>query len=83
MRNILGRRVDGAIIAADCIGQDNAAIIKEEDIPAVFLDREIEADKISDVLFDSYDEIKTIRAKAHEQGARAAQELIKIINMTL
>ncbi len=79
MRNILGRRVDGAIIAADCIGQDNATIIKEEDIPAVFLDREVEPDKISGVLFDSYDEIKTIRAKAHEQGIRVAQELIKII----
>ena len=83
MRNILGRRVDGAIIVNDLLSQDNKDIIREEEIPAVFLELEIKTDKISDALMESNDEIKAIRAKAHEQGTHAARELLQIINTSL
>lgn len=83
MRNILGRRVDGAIIVNGLLSQDSKDIIKEEEIPAVFLEREFVADKLSDTLMDGNDEIKSIRAKAHEQGACAARELIQKINPEL
>ena len=66
MTNILGRRVDGAVILFEGVNEEHVNLLKEEGIPTVFLDREIADEKISSVLFDSY-----------HQGMLAAEYLLK------
>ena len=52
--SILGKRVDGSIILDNDIGQTEVKNIEEFDIPVVFLDREVQGNRMSSILFDSY-----------------------------
>lgn len=54
MKKILGKRVDGAIILNNRIEQDDVEALIDAEIPTVFLDREVQADAMGCVLFDSY-----------------------------
>lgn len=54
MNNILGRQVDGAIILTEHVTDKNINLIKQGNIPLVFLDREKVDTKISSVIFSSY-----------------------------
>lgn len=66
MRNILGKRVDGAIILNNRIERDDLEALADAKIPVVFLDREVQTETIGSVLFDSYND-----------GAMAARYLIE------
>lgn len=65
MKNLLGKRVDGAIILNDEIREEHVHTILEADVPVVFLDREVCSKRVASVLFDSY-----------HDGAMAAQYLL-------
>ncbi len=54
MSSILSKRVDGAIILHSGFGDRHTEVLRETELPAVFLDREFSAGRISSVLFDSY-----------------------------
>lgn len=54
MANIMGHRVDGAIILNGAIGSDQVEILKDQGIPTVYIDRILVGDKSSSVVFDSY-----------------------------
>ena len=54
MANVYGRRVDGGIFLNEMITQEHKESMKQAGIPMVFLDREWVDDKMSSVLFDSY-----------------------------
>ena len=56
MVNILGRRVDGAIIMNEYIREKEVEMLLENDIPVVFIDREQQGRRASSVVFDSYHE---------------------------
>ena len=56
MANILGKRVDGAIILNEWIKEEQVEILLENDIPVVFIDRELEGKMAASVVFDSYHE---------------------------
>lgn len=71
MTNILGRRVDGAIILDEHVGDSEIAMLKESDIPIVFVDREIESDNIASVIFDSYHEGEIAGKFLLEMGNRS------------
>ena len=51
--NILGHRVDGAIILNSAIGPQQEEILKNQGIPTVYIDRVLIGDKSSSVVFDS------------------------------
>lgn len=71
MANILGRRVDGAVILNELICKEQEDILIENDIPVVFIDREKKGKSVSSVIFDSY----------HE-GELAAKFLLELGNKT-
>lgn len=55
MGNIMGRRIDGAVIFEDTVVKEEAiSKIEKADISVVFLDREISKKRIASVVFDSY-----------------------------
>ena len=54
MANIMGHRVDGAIILNGAIGSDQVEVLKNQGIPTVYIDRILVGDKSSSVVFDSY-----------------------------
>lgn len=56
MRNILGQRVDGAIILSNRIEKDDVDVLIDVKIPTIFLDREVLSEKMGSVLFDSYND---------------------------
>ena len=56
MTNILGRRIDGAIILNRHIGEREITLFSETQTPIIFIDREIEGEKMASVVFDSYHE---------------------------
>ncbi len=56
MANIMGKRVDGAIIHDEYVGEDEVKMLEENGVPVVFIDREIESETIASVIFDSYHE---------------------------
>ena len=56
MANILGRRIDGAIILNEHVGKKEVEVLQDNVIPVVFIDREIQGTCISSVVFDSYHE---------------------------
>ena len=56
MANLLGKRVDGAIIMNEWIAGKEVEILEKVGIPIVFLDREIAREHISSVVFDSFHE---------------------------
>lgn len=66
MRDILGRRVDGAIILNNRIERDDVEVLIDAKIPTIFLDREVQTETVGSVLFDSYND-----------GAMAARYLIE------
>ncbi len=51
--NILGHRVDGAIILNSAIGEKQARILGEQGIPTVYIDRILVGERSSSVVFDS------------------------------
>jgi DNA-binding LacI/PurR family transcriptional regulator len=54
LSNILGKRVDGAIISNEYIDESFLPILEDSKIPLVFLDREKASQTISSVVFNSY-----------------------------
>lgn len=54
MENILGGQMDGAIILNEHIKEYEESIIQENEIPLVFIDRDLHAPHISSVIFDSF-----------------------------
>ncbi|OAB33878.1 LacI family DNA-binding transcriptional regulator [Paenibacillus glacialis] len=55
MSNILGRRVDGAIIYEELrIDEEDITAMEKEKIKAVFLDRVLQNETMGSVIFDSY-----------------------------
>ncbi len=69
--NILGHRVDGAIILNSAIGEKQAEILKEQGIPTVYIDRILVGEKSSSVVFDS-----------HSGGEQAAKFLLELGHKT-
>jgi len=67
MTNILGKRVDGAIILNDWVKEPQIQMLLDNEIPTVFIDRELEGPCMSSVVFDSCYE--------GEQAARYLLEL--------
>ena len=67
MQNIMGYRVDGAIILNSAIGGEQEEILKNHRIPTVYIDRILIGDKSSSVVFDSY-----------SGGQKAAQFLLEL-----
>ena len=53
MTNIMGHRVDGAIILNSAIEGDQEEILKDHEIPTVYIDRILVGEKSSSVVFDS------------------------------
>ena len=56
MANILGRRIDGAVISNRSIAEREVELLMKTQTPVIFLDRELEGEKIASVVFDSYHE---------------------------
>ncbi|CAM4174107.1 LacI family DNA-binding transcriptional regulator [Lederbergia lenta] len=54
LSNILGRRVDGAIISNEFISETHEDLLGKANIPIVFLDREKTGKVMSSVVFNSY-----------------------------
>lgn len=55
MSNILGGRVDGVIVYEELrIDENDIAIMEQNNIKAVFLDREIQNENMGSIIFDSY-----------------------------
>ena len=54
LANVYGRRVDGGIFLNETITENHKESLQEAGIPMVFLDREWISDKMSSVVFDSY-----------------------------
>lgn len=71
MVNILGKRIDGAIILNEHVKKKEVEVLQENGIPVVFIDREMKGTYISSVVFDSY----------HE-GELAAKYLLELGNTT-
>lgn len=71
MTNILGKRVDGAIILNEWIKEEHVKLLYENDIPTVFIDREESGPHISSVIFDS-----------HHEGEQAARYLLELGHKT-
>ena len=51
--NIMGHRVDGAIILNPAIGPEQEEILKNQGVPTVYIDRILVGEKSSSVVFDS------------------------------
>lgn len=56
MTNILGKRIDGAIILNEFVREKEIGILLENEVPIVFIDREQLGENVSSVVFDSYHE---------------------------
>ncbi len=65
--NILGHRVDGAIILNSAIKEEQAEILKNQGIPTVYIDRILVGEKSSSVVFDS-----------RKDGQQAAKFLLEL-----
>ncbi len=66
--NILGRRVDGCVILSSYVNSFGESQIQEVGVPTIFLDRELGAEKISSVIFDSYKDGEIIADYLIERG---------------
>lgn len=66
MANLLGHRVDGAVIVNSSIEKKQEQQLKEAAIPVIYLNREMEGDCQGGVFFDSY-----------QAGRRAAEYLLR------
>ncbi len=67
LANIMGHRVDGAIILNSAIGPDQEEILKNQGIPTVYIDRILVGERSSSVVFDS-----------HSGGEQAAKFLLEL-----
>lgn len=56
MANILGKRMDGAIILNKDIGEKETIFLQKTQTPIIFLDRELQGERMTSVIFDSYHE---------------------------
>ena len=56
MANILGKRMDGAIILNKDIGEKETILFQKTQTPIIFLDRELQGERMASVVFDSYHE---------------------------
>lgn len=56
MANILGKRIDGAIILNKDIREKETILLQKTQPPIVFLDRELQGERMTSVIFDSYHE---------------------------
>lgn len=56
MANILGKRMDGAIILNKDIREKETTLLQKTQTPIVFLDRELQGERMTSVIFDSYHE---------------------------
>lgn len=70
MANILGKRVDGAIILNKHIGDRETLLFQKTQIPVVFIDRKQQGEKIASVIFDSYHEGEMVAEYLLELGHR-------------
>lgn len=70
MANILGKRVDGAIILNQHIGDRETLLFEKTQIPVVFIDRKQQGEKIASVIFDSYREGEMVAEYLLELGHR-------------
>lgn len=52
--NLLSHRVDGAVILHHGFADADAHVLRNSELPTVFLDRELSGPNVSSVLFDSY-----------------------------
>lgn len=68
MSNILGKRVDGAIISHEWIKDEQIKVLEEAKVPVVFLDREKRGSTCASILFDSYQGGATIANYLLELG---------------
>lgn len=68
MTNIFGRRIDGAIILNEHIGEKEEKMLSDNQFPAVFIDRELQGETISSVVFDSYHEGEMVAKYLLELG---------------
>lgn len=68
MANILGKRVDGAIILNEWIKDAEVKLLLENDMPTVFIDREEFGPHISSVVFDSHHEGELVARYLLELG---------------
>ena len=68
MANILGRRIDGAVILDEHVGESEIAILEDSNVPIVFVDREVESDNLASVVFDSYHEGELVGNFLLEKG---------------
>lgn len=70
MANILGRRIDGAVILNQYIGERETALITETQTPVIFIDRELAGERIASVVFDSYHEGELVAEYLVQLGHR-------------
>lgn len=70
MANILGRRIDGAVILNRYIDEREVELLMKTQTPVIFLDRELEGEKIASVVFDSYHEGELVVEYLTELGHR-------------
>ena len=70
MANILGRRIDGAVILNQHIGERETALITETQTPVIFIDRELAGERIASVVFDSYHEGELVAEYLVQLGHR-------------
>ena len=68
MANVLGKRVDGAVILDEYVKDSDINVLKESGVPIVFVDREIESENVSSVVFDSYHEGELVANFLLEKG---------------
>lgn len=71
MANILGKRVDGAIILNKHIQDKETLLFQQTQTPVVFIDRQQRGEKIASVVFDSY-----------REGGMVAEYLMKLGHRT-
>lgn len=60
INSILGRRVDGCVVLSQDVNDKDAEAIRRQEVPTVFLDRELSGKKVSSVIFDSYKDGETV-----------------------
>lgn len=68
MANIFGRRIDGAVILNEHIKEKEEKFLIDNQFPAVFIDRELQGETISSVVFDSYHEGEMVAKYLLELG---------------
>lgn len=70
MSNILGKRVDGVILSNKLMTDQEIELLAKAKVPTVFLDREMVNEKMSSVVFDSYQAGQLVTRYLINQGHR-------------